>query len=391
MRTEDQKDIRNLLQNSGYSGRVVTSVHTTSQRLVTPLRVAVALALGIFAAELGLRACNFAWPSARVRFVVMDPTEDARIRAGHSSFAFDADQLWVPREGAPIPGSDTENFGTDGLLEPVPNRARTAGVLRIAILGADATVAPHLPAHARWPSRMQSELAARGIACEVVDASVPLYSPRLGLERWRKVVREYKPDIVIAAYAMGNACKPAPMLRTDAKRLDAVRADPSLLQPWSAVGWTDRLRVAHAARWLWDVLFSSEYWDGRHAWFTMLRLQQTWMEVIWPGERRVMPDEFVDCLGVLAREIRAESALPLWVGLPPAPTAPAAAVRELYLRSMAQQAARDQVPFYDAHALFVVNEGVQLYTDEDTLNACGHDLLGLHVASQVAAMVSTAR
>jgi len=370
---------------------VVTSVHTTSQRLLTPLRVAVAVALCMLAAELGLRASNFSWPSAKVRFVVMDPIEDARIRAGTSSFTFDADQLWVPREGAPIPGSDTECFGADGLLEPVPNRERTQGVMRIAILGADATVAPHLSARLRWPSRMQSELAARGIASEIVDASVPMHSPRQGLERWRKVVRAYKPDVVIAAYAMSNACKPAPMLRTDEGRLEAVRADPSLLQPWSAVGWTDRLRVAHGLRWVWDVLFSSEYWDGRNAWFTMLRLQQTWMEVIWPGERRVMPDQFVECLGLLAREIRAESALPLWVGIPAAPTAPAAAVRELYLRSMAQQAARDQVPFYNGHALFVVSDGVQLYTDEDTLNACGHDLLGLHVASQVAAMVSASR
>ena len=374
-----------------YCGRVVTSVRTTSQRLLTPLRVAVALAVSMLVAELGLRACNFAWPSTRARFVVMDPTEDARIRAGTSSFAFDADQLWVPLAGAPIPGSDTECFGVDGLLEPVPARARTPGVLRIAILGADATVAPHLPARLRWPSRMQSELAARGIACEVVDASVPLHSPRQGLERWRTIVRAYQPDVVIAAYAMGNACKPAPMLRTDGKRLEAVRADPSLLQPWSAAGWSDRLRVAHAFRWLWDVLFSEEYWDGRHAWFTMLRLQQTWMEVIWPGERRVMPDEFVECLASLAREIRAESALPLFVGIPPAPTTPAAAVRELYLRSMVQQATRDQVPFYDGHALMVVSDGVPLYTDEDTLNACGHDLLGLHVASQVAAMVSVPR
>jgi hypothetical protein len=94
---------------------------------------------------------------------------------------------------------------------------------------------------------MQSELAARGIACEVVDASVPLYSPRQGLERWRKVVRTYKPDVVIAAYAMGNACKPAPMLRTDERRLEAVRADPSLLQPWSAFGWTDRLLAVGCA------------------------------------------------------------------------------------------------------------------------------------------------
>lgn len=356
------------------------------------LRLAALLAGMALAAEVGLRLAGFSWPSEALRFVVMDPVEDVRVRSGQSSYRFDRDQLWVPLEGALVPGARGERFERDGLLGPLPAPERSAGVLRIAVIGADATVAPQLDAAQRWPRRMQSALAARGLPCETVNAAVAGHSPRQGLERWRATVRRWNPDIVVVAYSMANACNPALASNSDDERIAAVRARPELLATWSERGPGDRLRLAHAVRWMAAVCFDESYWQGRAAWFEERRSLKQWQTVEWPGERRVMPDELHDATTALAREIRACGAEPLFVSVPPAPGSANAPIRERYLQLLRLVCADERARLLDGRAILVsARDRLRLHDEDETLNECGHELLGSCVAAEVQRMAEARR
>ena len=356
------------------------------------LRIVALLAGLALTAEIALRGTGFSWPGEALRFVVVDPVEDVRIRSGDSCLRFDRDQLWVPVEGAAIPGARGENFARDGLVGQPPAMERTPGVLRIAVLGADATVAPQLEAAQRWPRRMQAALAERGLRCETINAAVPGHSPRQGLERWRATVRPWKPDIVVVAYSMANACKPALASSSDDGRIAAVRERPELLASWRDRPFGDRLRLFHAVRWMHAVCFDDAYWQGRAAWFEERRGLKNWQYVEWPGQRRVMPDELHAATTALAREIRAAGAQPLFMSIPPAPGAASGPIRERYLQILQLVCAHEQARLLDGRAiLLAARDSLRLHDEEEALNECGHELLGMHAAAEVQRMQEDGR
>lgn len=356
------------------------------------LRIAALLAGLALAAEVALRMAAFSWPSEALRFVVVDPAEDVRIRAGDSSLRFDRDQLWTPVEGALVAGARGERYGRDGMLGPLPEFERTPGVMRVAVLGANATVAPQLDAAQRWPRRMQAALAERGLRCETINAAVEGHSPRQGLERWRATVRPWRPDIVVVAYSMANACMPALASESDAQRIALVRARPELLAAWRERGIGDRLRLFHAVRWMAAACFDDAYWQGRAAWFDERRGLADWQLVEWPGTRRVMPHELHDAATALAREIRAAGAEPLFLPLPPAPAADIGPIRERYLQFLQLVCAHEGARLLDGRAiLLAARDGLQLHDENGALNECGHELIGMHAAAEVQRMQEARR
>jgi hypothetical protein len=358
-------------------------LYSTPESKLRLLR-AGALTMGLLlAAEWTLRGIGFAWPSERLRFIVLDPEEDARIRSDEGSLRFDAQCLWTPIEGGPT-GWPGERYGEDGLLEPVPRPERTEGVVRVLVLGSDSTVASQSAPQERWTATMRAELASQGVACEIVNAAVPHHSLRLGLERLRQVGPRWKPDIVVAAYSMANSCRPAPMELSDQDRLEAVRADPDLLADWDALSLGDSLRVCHALRWTWTAAFDQDYWEGRYSWFVGRRYLQRWLQPEWGGERRVMPDEYEASVDAIIAESRALGAIPIFLVLPSAPGALDAPVKERYTRILAGVASQRRARVLDGRVVVATTKDAgRLFDDDESLNDCGHALLGWHAASEL--------
>ena len=345
---------------------------------------AAALAAGLcLVAEWSLRSLGFAWPSERLRFVVLDPFEDARIRSGESNLRFDVDCLWTPIEGSPT-GWPGEVHGREGLIGPVPKLERSDGVLRVLVLGSDSTVAPHVAPRLRWPERMRAELESQGVACEVVNAATPHHSLRQGLGRLRQLGKRWNPDVVLAAYSMANSCRPAPMEASDDDRLEAVRADPELLADWDSLSLGDSLRVCHALRWVATAVFDESYWEGRYSWFVGRRYLQRWQQLEWGGERRVMPDEYEAAVGSIALEARALGAEPVFFVLPGAPGAGDANIRNRYTEILDGVAGRLEARVLDGRSVVATaREPAALFEADESLNTCGHELLAVHAASEL--------
>jgi len=365
-------------------GMIPLSPHTPLSTKVRVLRAAVLGAVLLLAAEWTLRGIGFAWPSEELRFIVLDATEDARIRSGTSNLKFDRACLWLPIEGSPT-GWPGETHGRDGLVGPVPAIERTPGVRRILVLGSDSTVALGVEPTARWPERMREQLASHGVAAEIVNAAVPHHSLRQGLERLRQLGPRWKPDLVMAAYSMANSCRPAPMELSDEERMEAVRANPDLLADWDALALQDSLRVCHALRWVASAGFDEAYWEGRYAWFVGRRYLQRWQQTEWGGERRVMPDEYEAAALAIANETRAMGAQPMFILLPSAIGSSDASIsiRDRYSGILAAVAAASSTRLLDGRAaISTAGDPRALFDDDEDLNACGHDLIGLHAASE---------
>jgi hypothetical protein len=358
------------------------------------VRVLRAAALGaslLLAAEWILRGIGFAWPSEELRFIMLDPEEDARIRSGEGSLKFDSGCLWVPIEGAPT-GWPGEMHARDGIVGPAPALERTPGVPRVLVLGSDNTLAAKVAPRARWPERMRAELEARGTSVEVVNAAVPRHSLRQGLERLRDLGPRWKPDLVVAAYSMANSCRPAPMELSDAERMDAVRANPRLLADWDALALQDSLRVFHALRWMASAGFDEAYWEGRYSWFVGRRYLQRWQQLEWGGERRVMPDEYEQAASAIARESRALGAAPLFVVLPSAEGSAGESIKERYSEILASVAVASSTRLLDGRAaISTAKDPGVLFDDDEDLNECGHDLIGLHAASEALRLLEERR
>ncbi|MEY2747421.1 MAG: hypothetical protein RL112_2463 [Planctomycetota bacterium] len=356
------------------------------QPLAKKLRVLRAAALGVgllLACEWCLRGIGFAWPSEPLRFIVLDPEQDARIRAGESSLKFDRDCLWVPVEGAPT-GFPGEVHGRDGIVGTAPPLERASGTVRVLVLGSDSTVAAAVAPAERWPERMRAQLESHGLAAEVVNAAVPRHSLRQGLERLRQLGPRWKPDLVVAAYSMSNSCRPAPMELSDAERMEAVRANPDLLADWDALALFDSLRVCHALRWMAAAGFDKDYWEGRYSWFVGRRYLQRWQQAEWGGERRVMPDEYELAALAIAREARSIGARPMFMVLPSAPGATDATIKDRYSAILASAALASSTPLLDGRAaISTAKDPGALFDEDEDLNACGHDLLGYHAASEL--------
>lgn len=217
-----------------------------------PAKLALSAAVFLLLAgglEGGLRLAGFAHPPAPP-IVVWGEWEDKVLRRERGLHVADPDCLWIPRANNPIrrppigvEGSD-ETVNAHGFRGPALERARTDDVLRVATLGDSSTFGFGV----RWEDTFSAQLAARlaadGTACEVLCAGVVGYSVVQGVERYRRDVRPYAPDVVVAAFGAVN--EGFDVERSDRDKIAWQRARGS--DTWRR--WQERSRVVQLAAWL---------------------------------------------------------------------------------------------------------------------------------------------
>lgn len=149
--------------------------------------------------------------------LLLNPTRDAEMREGAGSFRFDPRWLWEPRPGATIEG---EPINQDGLRD-VPPTQKPDGRLRIATLGDSSTFGLGVPEAETWSRQLESALSARGVPAEVLNFGVIGFTAVQGARYYEGRVREFQPDVVIAAFGAVNEQVPAPGGNTDLVRIVA--------------------------------------------------------------------------------------------------------------------------------------------------------------------------
>jgi len=276
------------------------------------LRRSIVLALAMCCAfavlgEFALRVAGFRYASAGERDVIWSRERDAEL-FGRGLYRRDEREIWKPVPGAELPWAPGEHLDESGFRgEPVP-LARTPGVLRIAILGADEALGVGMPREKTWPRLLQRAIAARGRSAEILCAAVEGSTLRQGIERWRVEVLPYHPDLLLVTFAGEHESRAAPRGCSDAKRIadngglgfpDArlrVSYLPAVLQS---------ARVFECARWFGEVL-SGEYWDWRGGELQEQRLRPVENDFASPGVRRVSVGEFNALVRTLRDELAAE-------------------------------------------------------------------------------------
>jgi len=317
---------------------------TRRTRLVAVLGISLLLAALL---EAGLRVAGFSNPPLDVPIVVWNPAEDRLLETRDYLFQADPHTLWSLRPGIRIQFAENdriegppEHVNAEGWRGPLVPMLRTPGVLRIATLGDSSTFGIAVTYADTYSGQLQRLLDARGVRCEVIDAGIDGFTVRQGLERYRRLVRRYRPDVVVAAFGAVNEHWPALDMSDDAKilhgssRAGLVGAGMHFLR--------QNLRLGHLASWMRSPRARDELIrEVRQRRRKEAELAPTSGRPDWPGERRVSVEEFERFLEELQSEVESDGA-------------------RLVLVVLARQAAAEEklpvLPLYTAAALKVAQE-----------------------------------
>jgi hypothetical protein len=260
-------------------------------------------------------------------------------------------------------------------------------VLRIVALGGSAACGRGVAYDDAYPAQLERVLARHGVRCEVQYGAVENTTIAQGLERYRRLFRKYKPDIVISAFSGDEEHDPAPSAISDARRMASRRAtakDFSLARTLRR-----ECRLVQLPIWIARTIDGS-YWEERAYDFEARR---NWDESAWthsPIVRRVAPDEFEEALRVMDQEVWRDGAHLILVSIP----------RTLDARSYcdAVQAYDDALrDFSDRHNVTYVScrdlvrcamsEGASpanpLSNSEHAISECIHERLGEALAQAI--------
>jgi lysophospholipase L1-like esterase len=350
------------------------------------------LAVGFGLLEAGLRIGGFIHYPAVVPLMIWNVEEDKRLRDDQSLHRESVRQLWEPRPGASIPWGPDERVNERGWRGRELPREKRPGVLRIATLGDSSTFGFGVAYADTYSARLESELAARGLPAEVLDAGVIGFTVEQGLERYRELVRDYRPDWVVAAFGAINDHIQS-RDKPDREKI-ALRGSVTPLDRGCA--WARReLRCLHLAGWIADRLRGEDR-AQLMAELSRLRKEQRALEATmgrleWTGVRRVSPERFEACLGELAAEVAADGARLILISMPRHPEKETEApVLALYNAAVERVAQRLELPFFDARAavrreLESGKSWEELFNDYYHPNAQGHALLARALAERIAA------
>ncbi len=337
------------------------------QRVLPPLGILLAFAV---AAELALRAVHFEYPRADERVVIWNRDQDRAMREGIGLHELDRYEIWKPRAGASIPWNASETINADGLRGPVIAREKTKGTLRIATLGSDSTFGTGVAWHETWSAQLALALEKRGVHAEVLCGGVMHSTLRQGLERYRHLLREWHPNVVVCAYSGDCEYLPAPQCTTDAQEIELGRGAPLTLALASpAPGARERLldvrdslRSVHAAAWLFDLTRGS-YWHEHDKVLQEKRLLMGIHGFDVPGVRRVSLPEFQTAIQTLAREVQADGAHLMLMPIPPKTRfGKSSPVLDMYNRLVADNATKLGLPLVFPRDAFIksMKEGAVL-------------------------------
>jgi len=343
-----------------------------------------ALAAVLSAGEWSLRRADFEHARGADRRVVWSEERDAEIRRADGLYRFDSVSLWSPRPGAEIPWTDGARINPDGFRGPQLAIEPTKGVLRIATLGGSATLGVGVRWEDTYSARLVQILGENGIRAEVLCAGAEDHSVVQGLERWRHLVRVWRPNLVICTFLGARDMQQAPQGRPDIQRIRALNATPVDEHR----GLRDQLRLLHVASWLQD-LASGVYWQERDLAFNERRLGNAVNELDWPGQRRVPYDDYVKALAILLKDIRAEKAVPMVLSIPRSPWSAGNPVGDVYLKGAVEVAGASGTIVLDGRNAFVrsvAEENIpvsDLFLNESVLSECGHLALAQAIADEI--------
>jgi lysophospholipase L1-like esterase len=280
------------------------------------------LALGLAGlAELALRVAGF---ESRVRsapMLVWNAAEDELMASSAYLYRLDPDCLWSPRPGAVIQFGERERIGgppehvnADGLRGPRVPRARTPGVVRIATLGDSSTFGLGVTHAQSYPALLVDELARLGVRAEVLSAGVEGYTVVQGRQRWRHLVADWQPDVVVLAFGAVNEHWAAD--ETDEEKLARLAGERAWARRWAASA-REHLRVVQGLEHLADP-------GGAARRLAAAEEQRAIAQYLaghagnpqWPFRRRVKVADYQRVLAEFVREVRAAGARPIVV-VPP--------------------------------------------------------------------------
>lgn len=277
-----------------------------------------ALLLGL---ELGLRLIGFEHHRAEIPMIIWNPADDAQFASDEGLHQTAVHQLWAPRPGARNPyGGKDELINAAGYRGPLLSDRPAPGVLRIATLGDSSTFGLGVAYPETYSARLAAALSRRGPA-EVLCAGVIGYSARQGLERYRQLVRAYRPSVVVAAFGAVNDHFPAQGLTDSAKIERNVERSTPIRRGWR--GLQRELRVLNLTAYLADALRGREgasredMMRDRRAYVERLRRDRRIAgRVDFAGPRRVSPVDFEESLRTLAHETARDGARLILVSMP---------------------------------------------------------------------------
>jgi lysophospholipase L1-like esterase len=275
------------------------------------LWIAIASLVAFFAlAELVLRLVDFRLPPPVAPLVIWNADEDKTLGSGEALHEPAPRQLWRPRADAEVPwgASDGERINAAGYRGPAVRREKTPGVLRIATFGDSSTFGMGVRWSETYSARLVEELAKRGVKAEVIDAGVIGFSIEQGLERYRELVRDLRPDVVTLAFGAVNEHFPAAGLQDREKIEENAKraAERRPVRDWLR----ENVRISHLFAWLDEQRrgfdrgrIATELMKQRSA---ARKLEATAGRVDWPGERRVSLARFEEDLERFVATARAD-------------------------------------------------------------------------------------
>lgn len=316
---------------------------------------------------------------------ILDMRGDARTRIASSMYRFDAHELWSPRPGALLPWTNGERINPDGYRGPQLDVERTKGTLRIAFLGGAATLGVGVRWEDTYPALTARFLSERTMPAECLDGGVEDFSVRQVLERYRDLVRPYRPHVVVVSVPQMMSCKQGVEGWTDDQRIRRARALE--LDPHAAGNQWPCSRLLQFAHWMKDTL-DGRYWSERDWEFQQLRLAPTVGDLDWPGARRVPIDDYYQSLSWLLQETRQDGAHLVLLQIPSAPGVFVPPVADVYQRTLEEFADREKLILLDGRNAYLaaVRDDIpkeDLFQSDQYPSECGH----LQLAQAVTDMI----
>ncbi len=311
--------------------------------------------------ELGLRASGFEHPSAEDPIAIWNRVEDRDLRLGQGLHRFAPGELWEPRPGAVLPmgwTGEVERINRDGYRGPLRSVSRKPGVLRIAVLGDSSTFGYGLPFAENFCAGLEAQLEAAGTQSEVLDFGVIGFTLLQGIERYARKVREYRPDVVIAAFGSVNDHHVAQAL-PDAQKIAAWTAAESQLRRFGRRA-RESARVVHLCAWIVDGLRDAERSKDDEVPLHELQAEESRAhlgkleyESLHKGVRRVSVAEFEAGLGRLKQAVELDGSRLLLMSMPRRPGVDhSSPILRKYSQAISAFAAQNQVACFDGHADF---------------------------------------
>ena len=217
--------------------------------MTLPLKKKALLSLAVTvctlgAAEIGLRLFGFKFMPKEIPLVIWNVKEDRLFDSAQALHRMDPDCLWTPQPLAMIPWSPGESINAHSYRGPLLKVNPKTPPFRVAFLGDSSTFGWEVDFEQTYAARCTASLNEAGTPTEPLNAGVIGYSILQGLSRYRTLVRNYKPDVVVLAFGAVNDHYAAPSLEPDHEKIQKLTEESAGFG--RAGRWLrENLRIAH--------------------------------------------------------------------------------------------------------------------------------------------------